>query len=47
MSFVLLQDGKDVAVKFEIRDMTAGGEGMQLSVLECKKASSVGTLGRF
>lgn len=26
-------------MRFEIRDMTTGGEGMQLSVTECKKAS--------
>lgn len=41
------QDGKEVAVRFEIRDMTAGGEGMQLSVLECKKASVYDAHGRF
>ncbi|CAN0082026.1 unnamed protein product, partial [Laminaria digitata] len=33
------KDGKEVTVRFEIRDMTGGGEGMQLSVSECKKAS--------
>lgn len=33
------QDGKDVSVRFEIRDMTAGGEGIKLSATECKKAS--------
>ena len=41
------QDGKEVAVRFEIRDMTAGGEGMQLSVLECKKASFYDARGGF
>lgn len=39
MDVVVWQDGKEVSVRFEIRDMTAGGEGMQLSVAECKKAS--------
>lgn len=33
------QDGREVAVQFEIRDITAGGEGVQLSVSECKKVS--------
>ncbi|CAN0191776.1 unnamed protein product, partial [Ectocarpus sp. 12 AP-2014] len=31
------KDGKEVAVRFEIRDMTAGGEGVHLSATECKK----------
>ncbi|CAN0061911.1 unnamed protein product, partial [Hapterophycus canaliculatus] len=33
------KDGKDVSVRFEIRDMTAGGEGIKLSATECKKVS--------
>ncbi|CAN0290076.1 unnamed protein product, partial [Ascophyllum nodosum] len=35
------KDGREVTITFEIRDMTSGGEGVHLSVVDCKKVQKM------